>query len=57
MQMGSSSSTASMTTVFVTHFGNAITEAVYPNVPDSTPLKNDGQTVPTPLPPKGGPKA
>jgi len=45
MQMASSSTTASTTTVFVVSFGNAITEAVYPGVPDTKLLKGGGQIV------------
>ena len=43
-------SSASSTTTFtdVTSFPSAITEAVYPNVPDIKVLKSDGQTEPTP---------
>lgn len=53
--MSSTSSTSTITTVFVANFGNASTEAIYPNVPDTKVLKNDGVTVPTP--PNGGSKA
>ena len=54
-------STASVTSVMVTpdfvmSFGSASTEAIYPGVPDSKPLKSDGQ-VQLPMPPKPGPKA
>jgi len=45
-----SASTATTTSVFVTHFGNTVTEAVYANVAGSTVLKHDGQVQP---PPKG----
>jgi hypothetical protein len=49
------STTSSISAVFVADFGSASTEAVYPNVPDSKPLKNDGQVQ---LPSsKAGPKA
>jgi hypothetical protein len=46
MQMAATvTSTSSAAPVLVASFGNAITEAVYLNVPDSSVLKSDGQTV------------
>jgi hypothetical protein len=45
-----SSTTSSISAVFVSNFGNASTEAIYPNVADSKVLKHDGVTVPTPPP-------
>jgi hypothetical protein len=37
------------------NLGNAASEAVYPKVPDSKVLKNDGQTLPSPS--KAGPRS
>jgi hypothetical protein len=52
---GGAASTGASTVFVVASFGNASTEAVYPNLPDAKVLKNDGQMV---LPPsKAGPKA
>jgi hypothetical protein len=46
MQMATTvTSTSSAAPVLVASFGNAIAEAVYLNVPNSSVLKSDGQTV------------
>jgi hypothetical protein len=46
MQMATTvTSTSSAAPVLVASFGSAITEAVYLNVPESSVLKSDGQTV------------